>query len=327
MKKALILGISGQDGSYLSEYLLDLGYEVHGVTRNISIEDPNHRLWRLSHIMSRITLHAANIESYSSIFKVFQAVKPDECYHLASESFVSYSFDDEYSTMNTNINGTHHVLSSLNEACPDCKLYFAGSSEMFGNSDESPQNEFTKFNPRSIYGISKLAGYQLARNYREKYNIFACSGILFNHESPRRGFEFVTRKISSSIAKIKLGISNEVCLGNLDSKRDWGFSGDYIKAMHAMLQHTDPDDYVIATGKSHSVRDVLEIGFNEVDLNYQDYVKVDNKFFRPAEQVTLLGNASKARKQLDWNPLVSFEELIVMMVKSDIKILKNKIKF
>jgi GDPmannose 4,6-dehydratase len=327
MKKALITGISGQDGSYLAEYLLSMGYEVHGLVRNVALEDPSHRLWRLKNIIGNITLHSVNIESYPSIFKVFQMVKPDECYHLASESFVSYSFEDEYSTMNTNINGTHHVLSSLKDACPECKLYFAGSSEMFGKADESPQNELTRFNPRSVYGISKVAGYQLAKNYREQYNIFTCSGILFNHESPRRGFEFVTRKISSSIAQIKLGISNEIRLGSIDSERDWGFSGDYIVAMHAMLQQSNPDDYVIATGKSHSVRDFLEIGFNEVGLNYQDYVKIDKKFYRSPEKVKLLGDASKAKKHLNWSPKVSFEELVVMMVKSDIKSFQDKTKF
>lgn len=324
MKKALILGISGQDGSYLSEYLIGLGYEVHGVVRNISIEDPTHRLWRLSHIMQDIILHTANIESYLSLSKVFKSVQPDECYHLASESFVSYSFEDEYSTMNTNINGTHHVLSSLNDVCPNCKLYFAGSSEMFGNANESPQNENTKFQPRSIYGISKVAGYQLTRNYREKNNIFACSGILFNHESPRRDFEFVTRKISSSIAQIKVGIYNEIRLGNIDSERDWGFSGDYVVAMHAMLQRDQPDDYVVATGQSHSVRDFLKIGFNLVGLNYEDYVKIDQRFYRPAEKVKLLGDASKAKKYLNWSPSVSFEELVSMMVLSDIKRLNDK---
>jgi GDPmannose 4,6-dehydratase len=319
MKKALIIGIAGQDGSYLAEYLIKNGYEVHGVVRKVALEDPSHRLWRLIKVLNQIFLHPAQIESYPSIFKVFQEVKPDECYHLAAESFVSYSFEDEFSSMNTNINGTHHVLSSLNEAAPECKFYFAGSSEMFGHADESPQTELTRFMPRSVYGISKVAGYQLTRNYREKNNVFACSGILFNHESPRRGFEFVTRKITSTVAKIKLGQERKIILGNLDSKRDWGYSGDYVKSMHAMLQHDNPDDYVIATGETHSVKDFLEIAFMELGLQYQDYLAVDERFYRPTEEVKLLGSAKKAKDVLNWSPVIRFEELVSMMVRSDLK--------
>ncbi len=318
MKKVLIIGISGQDGSYLAEYLYGLGYEVHGVVRQVALEDPSNRLWRLSKIADKVFLHSANIESYPSIFKIFQKVMPDECYHLAAQSFVSYSFEDEFSTMNTNINGTHHVLSSLNEATPKCKFYFAGSSEMFGQAEEFPQTELTSFTPRSVYGISKVAGYQLTRNYRQTYGLFACSGILFNHESPRRGFEFVTRKISSTVAKIKLGLENEITLGNIQARRDWGYSGDYVKAMHAMLQYDIPDDYVIATGITHSVKEFLEVAFMEVGLNYQDYLVIDKRFYRPAEEVKLSGNAKKARDALNWNPEVSFEELVTSMVRADI---------
>ena len=324
MKIALITGISGQDGSYLTEYLLSKGYEVHGLVRKIALEDPSHRLWRLKNVFDKIILHAANIESYQSIFKIMQKIKPDECYHLASESFVSYLFEDEYSTIKTNINGIHNILSSLKDACPECKLYFAGSSEMFGNAEESPQNEKSRFNPRSIYGISKVAGYQLVKNYRNQYGLFTCSGILFNHESPRRGFEFVTRKISSSIARINKGLANEIRLGNIDSERDWGFSGDYVVAMHSMLQQEKPIDVVVATGQSFSVRDFLKIGFGEVGLNYKDYVKIDNRFYRPSEKVKLIGDASKAKKHLNWTPTINFQELVLMMVKSDIDALQEK---
>jgi len=222
MKQALITGITGQDGSYLAEFLLEQGYEVHGIVRRIAIEAPVNRLWRIKNLMDRITLHAASLESYASIFNVVEKVKPDECYHLAAQSFVSYSFEDAFSTINANINGTLYILSALKERMPECKFYFAASSEMFGKVNETPQNENTIFHPRSPYGISKVAGFDLTRNYRESYNTFGCNGILFNHESPRRGYEFVTRKITSTIARIKSGNENELRLGNLDAKRDWG---------------------------------------------------------------------------------------------------------
>src|SRR6266480_3982410 len=221
-KKALITGITGQDGSYLSEVLLQKGYAVHGIVRRVALEDPEHRLSRIHPVRSQVTLHAASLESYASIHQVVAKVAPDECYHLAAQSFVSYSFDDEFSTLNTNINGTHYLLAAIKNLAPACRLYFAGSSEMFGHAEEAPQNERTRFHPRSSYGISKVAGYDLTRNYREAFGIHASSGILFNHESPRRGFEFVTRKITSHAAKVKLGLSNELRLGNLDAHRDWG---------------------------------------------------------------------------------------------------------
>src|SRR3972149_9637204 len=235
-KRALIAGITGQDGSYLAEFLLEKGYEVHGIVRRVAIEDPEHRLWRIRHILDKITLHAASMESYASIFKVVDKVRPGECYHLSAQSFVTYSFEDEFSTINTNINGTHFVLAALKDIAPHCKFYFAASSEMFGNAKETPQNENTAFYPRSSYGISKVAGFHLTRNYREAYNLYALNGILFNHESPRRGFEFVTRKVTNTVAKIKLGLAKELRLGNLEAKRDWGFAGDYVKAMWLMLQ-------------------------------------------------------------------------------------------
>jgi len=324
--KALITGITGQDGSYLAEFLLQKGYEFHGIVRRVAIEDPEHRLWRIRHILDKIILHAASMESYASIFKVIDQVKPDECYHLAAQSFVSYSFEDEFSTINTNINGTHFVLSAIKEKAPKCKFYFAGSSEMFGLAKETPQNENTPFHPRSPYGISKVAGFDLTRNYREAYNIFACSGILFNHESPRRGYEFVTRKISNTVAEIKLGLSKELKLGNLEAKRDWGFAGDYVKAMWLMLQQDEPDDYVIASGETHSVKEFAELAFRHVGLNYQDYLSSDEIFFRPAEVHQLTGDYSKGKKILGWEPRVSFRELIQMMVDADLTALSAKIR-
>ena len=319
MKKALITGITGQDGSYLAEFLLAKGYQVHGIVRRVALEDVEHRLWRIKHILDKLTLHSASLENYASIFKVVEKVVPDECYHLAAQSFVSYSFEDEFSTINTNLNGTHYVLSAIKEKAPDCKFYFAASSEMFGVAEKSPQSELTPFHPRSPYGISKVAGHHLTRNYREAYNIFAASGILFNHESPRRGFEFVTRKISSAVVKIKLGLQKNLELGNLEAKRDWGFAGDYIEAMWMMLQQDEADDYVIATEETHSVKEFLELAFGHVGLNYQDYVRVDERFYRPAEIHELRGDCNKARTKFGWKPKVPFAELVKMMVDSDLE--------
>jgi GDPmannose 4,6-dehydratase len=327
MKKALITGITGQDGSYLAEFLLDKGYEVHGIVRRVALEDPAHRLWRIISIRDKIHLHAGSLESYASIFNVVEKAQPDECYHLAAQSFVGYSFQDAFSTINTNINGTLSVLSAIDQRVPKCKVYFAGSSEMFGLAEQSPQNEHTPFHPRSPYGISKVAGFDLTRNYREAYNIFACNGILFNHESPRRGYEFVTRKITNAVAEIKMGLSKELRLGNLEAKRDWGFAGDYVKAMWLMLQQDKPDDYVVATGEFHTVEEFAKLAFDCVGLNWQDYVVVDNNFYRPAEIHELTGDYSKARKVLGWGPQVKFSELVEMMVEADvgkIKGLKNK---
>jgi GDPmannose 4,6-dehydratase len=323
-KRALITGITGQDGSYLSEFLLSKGYEVYGLVRRVALEDADHRLWRLRNLVRKIFLHAGSMESYASIFKIVEKIKPHECYHLAAQSFVSYSFEDEFSTINTNINGTHYVLSAIRENAPKCKFYFAGSSEMFGRVREVPQNESTPFYPRSPYGISKVAGFDLTRNYREAYGLFACSGILFNHESPRRGFEFVTRKISLAAAKIKLGLSKELVLGNLYAKRDWGFAGDYVRAMWLMLQQDKPDDYVIATGESHSVKEFVKLAFETVGLDWKKYVKIDKAFYRPAEVHHLIGDYRKAAKKLKWQPKVKFKELVEMMVKSDIDYLRSK---
>src|SRR5688572_6004768 len=268
-KKALITGITGQDGSYLTEELLSLGYEVHGLVRRVALEAPERRTDRISHLLDKITLHPASLESYPSIFHIVSHHDFDECYHLAAQSFVAESFADGFSTMNMNINGTHYVLAAIRELRPKCKFYFAGSSEMFGNIREIPQNETTGFYPRSPYGISKVAGFHLTRNYRDAYQMYCVSGILFNHESPRRGFEFVTRKTTSAVAKIKLGLATELLIGNLDAQRDWGHAADYVRAMHLMLQQPKPDDYVIATGETHSVREFCELAFAEAGLNWR----------------------------------------------------------
>ena len=279
MKKALITGISGQDGSYLAELLLNKKYKVHGVIRRVALEDETHRLWRLRNIRKDLNLHSGSLESFPSLAKIINEVKPDEIYHLAAQSYVANSFEDEFSTLNTNINGAHFMLASIKEFSPNSKFYFAGSSEMFGKTVETPQNEDTKFYPRSAYGISKVTGFELTRNYREAYNLFASTGILFNHESPRRGFEFVTRKISLAVARIKNGLQKELRLGNINAKRDWGHAKDYVEAMWLMLQQEKPEDFVIGTGEQHSVENFLKVAFEHVGLNFKDYLKIDEKFF------------------------------------------------
>lgn len=325
MPRALITGITGQDGSYLVELLLSKGYEVHGIVRRVALEDPSHRMWRIKHLLKDVRFHAGSLESFPSIYKTIVEVKPDECYHLAAQSFVSYSFEDEFSTLNTNINGTHFMLAALRDARPECKFYFASSSEMFGKAREVPQNENTPFHPRSSYGISKVAGFDLTRNYRESYGMFTSSGILFNHESPRRGYEFVTRKITFNAAKIKLGLATELKLGNLDAKRDWGHSQDYVPAMWMMLQQDKPDDYVIATGTSHSVREFCQAAFSHLGLDYEKHVSVDKQFFRPAEVEVLRGDSNKARKALGWAPKRVFEDIVKEMVEADLQALESSI--
>ncbi|HEU4593703.1 MAG TPA: GDP-mannose 4,6-dehydratase [Pyrinomonadaceae bacterium] len=324
MKKALITGITGQDGSYLAEHLLDLGYEVHGLIRRVALEDPTRRFTRIEHLLERVTLHPASLESYPSIFHVFSKHEFDECYHLAAQSFVAESFADGFSTMNTNINGTHYVLAALRELQPECRFYFAGSSEMFGKVRETPQTEATPFHPRSPYGISKVAGFDLTRNYREAYGMYCSSGILFNHESPRRGYEFVTRKITSTVARIKAGQASELRLGNLDAKRDWGHAADYVRAMHLMLQQPEADDYVVATGQTHTVRQFCERAFSKAGLDYNDFVKIDEKFYRPAEVDLLIGDAARAKSALGWEPRYTFEQLVDEMVESDLEAVARK---
>jgi GDPmannose 4,6-dehydratase len=318
MKRALITGITGQDGSYLAEHLISLGYEVHGFVRRVALEDPSRRFTRIEHVLDHVKMHAASLESYASIFHIFSRQKFDECYHLAAQSFVGESFADGFSTMNTNINGTHFILAALRELQPECRFYFAGSSEMFGKVAEVPQKETTRFHPRSPYGISKVAGFDLTRNYREAYDMFCVSGILFNHESPRRGFEFVTRKISSTVARIKAGLASELKLGNLEAQRDWGHAADYVRAMHLMLQQSEADDYVVATGETHTVREFCERAFARVGLDWERYVKVDEMFYRPAEVDLLIGDATKARTALGWEPRYSFEQLINEMIDADV---------
>lgn len=318
-KKVLITGITGQDGSYLAELLLEKGYEVHGIVRRVAIEDPDHRLCRISHLLKDVTVHAASLESYPSLFNVVIAVRPEEVYHLAAQSFVSYSFEDEFSTLNTNINGTHYMLAAVREVVPRARFYFAGSSEMFGEPGVTPQNEHTPFHPRSAYGISKVCGFHLIHNYREAYRLHASTGIMFNHESPRRGFEFVTRKISSHVAKIKLGLASEIHLGNLDAKRDWGHARDYVRAMWTMLQQEVPDDYVIGTGETHSVCEFLEEAFRRVGLDYRDYTVVDGQLFRRAEVTSLCAECSKAAQHLNWRYSGSFVSLVHEMVDADME--------
>jgi len=318
-RTALITGITGQAGSYLAEYLLSLGYEVHGIVRRVALEDPERRVERIIHLLDKLVLHPASLESYPSIFHVISKNDFNECYHLAAQSFVAESFTDGFSTMNTNINGTHYVLAALRELRPSCRFYFAGSSEMFGKVKQAPQNEDSPFHPRSPYGISKVAGFDLTRNYREAYGMYCVGGILFNHESPRRGFEFVTRKITSTVARIKFGLASELRLGNLDAKRDWGHAYDYVRAMYSMLQQPEPDDYVIATGETHSVREFCELAFAKAGLDYRQYVKTDDRFYRPAEVDLLVGDSSKARRVLGWEPKYTFQALVSEMVEADLR--------
>jgi GDPmannose 4,6-dehydratase len=323
-KTVLITGITGQDGSYLAEFLLKKNYEVHGLVRRVASEDKTHRLWRLRNILNKINLHAASLESYASIVKLIIKIKPAEIYHLGAQSYIDYAFQDEFSTLNTNINGTHYILAAIKDFSPKTKMYFAASSEMFGKVLEIPQNEKTPFYPRSTYGISKVAGYELTRNYRESYNLFCCSGILFNHESPRRGFEFVTRKITHAVARIKLGMQKDLRLGNIEAKRDWGHAKDYVVAMWLMLQQKKPQDYVVSTGKQYSVKQFAKLAFEIAGLDYKNYVKIDKKLNRPADVQTLLGDCKKAKNNLKWKQKFSFEDLVKDMVDHDMEVVKKE---
>ena len=324
-QKALITGISGQDGSYLAELLLSKNYEVHGTVLRTELDDPRRSLWRIYSILDRVTLHPVSIESFPSIFRLIERVQPDECYHLAALSFVSYSLDDEFAIFNTNLNGTHYMISTLKELAPRCRFLFAASAEVFGLAQSTPQNEQTPFHPRSPYGITKVAGYHLTRYYRENHKLYACSAILYNHESPRRGYEFVTRKITHGAAQIKLGLIKTLPMGNLDAIRDWGFAGDYVEAEWRMLQQEQPNDYVIASGQGHSVRELCELAFSQLGLDYHDYVVFDQRFYKPTETIPLVGDATRARQELGWSPRVSFEEMVKMMVEVDMAELQGKI--
>lgn len=314
MKKALITGITGQDGSYLADLLLAKGYEVTGMVRRASTETFD----RIAHIRDRVRLEQGDLLDQFSLVKILEETQPDEIYNLAAMSFVPTSWNQPVLTGEFTALGVTKLLEAMRKVCPKAHFYQASSSEMFGKVVETPQSERTPFYPRSPYGVAKAYGHFITVNYRESYNLFACSGILFNHESPRRGKEFVTRKITDAVARIKLGTQKELRMGNLDAKRDWGFSGDYVRAMWMMLQQDTPSDYVVATGETHSVREFLEIAFSHVGLDYTDYVVIDPAFIRPAEVDLLLGDATKARTTLGWKPEVSFRDLVTMMVDADL---------
>jgi GDPmannose 4,6-dehydratase len=322
MKRVLITGINGQDGSYLAELLFEKGYEIHGIIRPSSYENSN-KLVNLQNIIENIYLHPFSIEEHLTLFKVMKKIQPDECYHFAAQSYVNYSFESDSAIMSTNFNSTLNLLNSIVEICPDCRFYFAGSSEMFGNPSSSPQNEQSPFNPRSLYGISKLASYFLVNNFREKYDLFACTGITYNHESPRRGHQFVTRKITSGLTQIISGKIKKIALGNIDAVRDWGYAPDYVRAMWMMLnKNSKPKNYVIATGIPHSVRDFLKIAFETVNMDYESNIFIDQELFRPSEKIPLIGDSSLIKRDLGWNHTKSFREVVEEMVYHDIEYAK-----
>jgi GDPmannose 4,6-dehydratase len=314
-KVALITGVTGQDGSYLAEFLLSKGYKVYGLVRRASVE----RFDNIAHIRDKITLVQGDLTDQNSLNFLIKEVNPDEVYNLGAQSFVPTSWNQPILTADVTALGVTRILEAIRLTNPKIKFYQASSSEMFGKVRETPQNEKTPFYPRSPYGVAKVYGHFITVNYRESYNIFACSGILFNHESPRRGLEFVTRKVTHAAARIKLGLQKELKMGNLDAKRDWGFAGDYVQAMWLMLQQENPEDYVIATGEMHTVRELIEIAFNYVGLDYKNHVVVDPQFFRPAEVELLCGDATKAHTVLGWKPSVNFKQLVEMMVENDLK--------
>jgi len=319
-KVALITGVTGQDGSYLAEFLLEQGYKVYGMVRRSSEEKAE----RIAHLRGKIELLQGDLLDQFSLISVLKEAQPEEVYNLAAQSFVPTSWAQPVLTSEFTALGVTKLLESIRLVNRDIRFYQASSSEMFGKVRETPQTEMTPFYPRSPYGVSKVYGHYITINYRESYGMFAVSGILFNHESPRRGMEFVTRKVTDGVAKIKLGLSDEIRLGNLDAKRDWGFAGDYVRAMWLMLQQAKPDDFVISTGSTHSVRDLVRVAFEAVDLDWEKYVKVDKAFLRPAEVDLLVGDASKAKNELGWEPKVTFEEMIKLMVESDLKRLESR---
>ena len=321
-KVALITGITGQDGSYLAELLLSKGYKVYGLVRRSSVE----KFDNINHIKSKIELVQGDLTDQNSLNFMIKEINPDEVYNLAAQSFVPTSWNQPLLTGDVTALGVARMLEAIRLNNPKIKVYQASSSEMFGKVRETPQNEKTPFHPRSPYGVAKVYGHFITVNYRESYNIFACSGILFNHESPRRGLEFVTRKVTHAVARIKLGLQKELRMGNLDAKRDWGFAGDYVEAMWLMLQQEKPEDYVISTGETHSIKELLEVAFGHVGLDYKDYTVVDPKYLRPAEVDLLCGDSTKAKNVLGWTPKVSFKELIVMMVENDLQIVRKEIQ-
>jgi len=319
LKKALITGITGQDGSYLAEFLLSKGYKVFGMTRRSSVGN----LDRIEHIRDNIKLIYGDLSDQSSLDEAVKKIKPDEVYNLAAQSFVPVSFTQPGLTGMVTGLGATYLLEAVRKNHPEAKFYQASTSEMYGNALETPQTELTPFYPRSPYGVAKVYAHWITVNYRESYDMFACCGILFNHESPRRGLEFVSRKITHGVAKIKKGLAKTLRIGNLSAQRDWGFAGDYVEAMWMMLQQPQSENFVIATGKSHSVQDLLDVAFGVVGLNPKKYVEVDKSLYRPAEVNFLVGDAQKARKQLKWKPKISFEEMIEMMVHNDLKLLSS----
>lgn len=319
-KTALITGITGQDGSYLAELLLEKGYTVHGMIRQTSTVTTQ----RIVHLEKDVQLHGGDLADQMSLVRLLEKTAPDEVYNLAAQSFVPTSWDQPLLTGQVTALGVTRLLEAVHTVNPKIRFYQASSSEMFGKVRETPQTEQTPLYPRSPYGVAKVYGHWIAVNYRESYDMFACSGILFNHESPRRGLEFVTRKISHAVARIKNGLQEKLYLGNLDAKRDWGFAGDYVRAMWLMLQQDAPDDYVIATGQCHSVREFVEHAFNHVGLDWQEFVEIDPAFYRPAEVNLLRGDASKAREVLGWEPEVSFADLVAMMVDADLELVKRQ---
>jgi GDPmannose 4,6-dehydratase len=321
--RALITGVTGQDGSYLAEFLLEKGYDVYGVVRRSSTETGG----RIKHIKDRITLVQADLSDQGSINEALREVEPSEVYNLAAQSFVPTSWSQPLLTGEVTALGVTRVLEAVRQVDPSIKVYQASSSEMFGHVRETPQTELTPFYPRSPYGVAKVYGHWITVNYRESYDLFAVSGILFNHESPRRGLEFVTRKITHGVARIKHGLDRELRLGNLDAKRDWGYAGDYVRAMWLMLQEDTPDDYVISSNETNTVRRCCEVAFAHAGLNWEDHVVVDEKFYRPAEVQLLLGDSAKAREKLGWEPKVSFEGLIQMMVDADLELVEQQVKY
>lgn len=318
-KIAIISGISGQDGSYLAELLVKKKYIVYGITNPKS----KNKLNIINSIKGKIIIKKLDLNNYKIIATLIKRIKPTEFYHLAAQSLINFKFEDEFFKLNPNINGTHYILSAIKEYSKKTKFYFAASSELFGNAEKSPQNENSKFNPRSAYGISKVAGFHLTKNYREAYNLFSCSGILFNHESPLRNENFVSRKITSSIARIIFKKQKSLTLGSINSKRDWGYAEDYVEAMWKMLQQKKPQDFVIGTGKIHSVKDFVKIAFDYVGLDYKKYVKFDKKFMRPKDNIILKADFKKAKKILNWSPKTNFKQLVHKMVDFDIRQLKK----
>ena len=318
MPSALITGISGQDGSYLAENLLEDGFDVHGLVRRSSLEIQEVKLARITKFINQLTLHSCSLESHTGLFEIVRTIKPDYLYHLGAQSFVSYGFEGEYATLDTNVGSTHALLSAVLKFVPHCRFYFAASSEIFGNAEISPQNESTPFNPRTMYGISKLTGFQLGRAFRENKKIHSCTGILYNHESPRRGKEYVTQKIIRQAVAIHRGKAKEIRLGNLDAQRDWGHARDYVDAMRKITEAPTPEDFVVATGRTHSVREFCEKAFSLLDLNFDDFFRSDPRFFRSSEKTTLCGDASKVKRLLGWSPTHDLDSIIEEMMEFEL---------